>query len=129
MCFLALSGLILMIFENELIFRSIDHRQTWLSSLIKTAISITTVILVMLVICYNRLDLEMYAVNNSLGHWRVGLTEKNIVMIVLEIFICSIHPFPSYRTSYHSTLMHPIPLSHIERDVALGLPSKSFVFF
>ena len=129
MCFLGVSGLILMIIENELIFQSIDHQQTWLSSLIKITISITTVILVMLVICYNRLDLEMYAVNNSLGHWRVGLTRNKIFMIILEIFICSIHPFPPYQTSYHSTLMHPIPLSHIERDVALGLPSKSFVVF
>lgn len=129
MCFLGLSGLVLMMIENELTFRSIEHQQAWLSSLIKITISITTMILVILVIYYNRLDLEMYAVNNSLGNWRVGLTGKKIFMIALELFICSIHPFPPYQTSYHSTRMHPIPLSYIERDVALGLPSESFDFF
>ena len=123
MCLLALLGIIFMIIENELSFKNIHHQQLMISLFIKTMISITTIVLVMLVFYYNRLNLEMYALTNSLGSWRVGLTRKKMVVILLEIFVCSIHPFPRYQTSNHLTPTHPLGLSYIETDVALGLPS------
>lgn len=128
MCFLALLGIILMIIENEINFEDINYQQTIISWSMKMIISITTIILVILVICYNRLNLEMYALNNSLGSWRVGLTNKKIILILLEILVCSIHPFPRYPTPNQSTSPHASDILHIETDVALGLPSNFTLF-
>ncbi len=126
MFFLGLTGVILMIIENEMTFRNIHHKQRILSLLIKTTISITTIILIVLVVYYNRLNLSLYAVNNSLDSWRVGLTSKKIFLILLEIFICLIHPFPFIPNTRpdQPTIIQTISLSYIDLDVALGLPSE-----
>jgi hypothetical protein len=116
MFILGLLGVILMIIENELTFRNINHKQTIVSFVIKIIISITTIILVGFVFYYNHLN----------NHWRVGITQKKIFLIFLEAFICLIHPIPfiSNVESNNLTITQSIPLSYIDIDVALGLLSK-----
>jgi potassium intermediate/small conductance calcium-activated channel subfamily N protein 2 len=128
MCFLGLLGIILMIIENEMTFMNINHKQTTLSLLLKIIMSITTVILVCLIVYYNCLNLNLYAVNNTLDSWRVGLTRKKTFFILLEIVICLIHPIPRYFPLI-STQTYSKSLSYIEIDVALSLPSEyNFLF-
>jgi potassium intermediate/small conductance calcium-activated channel subfamily N len=135
MCFLGLLGIILMIIENEKTFTNINHKQTTLSFLLKAIISITTIILVCLIVYYNHLNLKLYAVNNSLDSWRVGLTTRKTFLILLEIVICLIHPIPRYfpvisnQKPNNSILNNSKSVSYIEIDVALSLPSEyNFLF-
>lgn len=130
MCFIGIIGIILMILENELTFANIHHKQTKVSFFIKSKISITTIILVGLVFYYHRVSLSLYAVNNMLNSRCVGLTTRRVLLILLEAFICLIHPFPRYFTFIKNikpinlTSTTPVPLTYIDTDVALGLPSK-----
>jgi len=96
MCFLGILGIILMIIECELTFNLINHKDTTFSLLLKATISFTTIILVGLVFYYHRIDLTLYCVDNSIDDWRIALTRKKIFLIILEAFICMIHPIPGH---------------------------------
>jgi hypothetical protein len=135
-CFIALSGIVLMIVENEITFRSFDYHETYITSLIKLIITISTIILVSLIIYYHYQNAKLYCVNNSIQNWYVALTRAKIIQILVEVLICSIHPFPrgffvyrdlrSEMNNLNSTasLSVPVALSFVPMDVALGLPSK-----
>ncbi len=127
MCFLGLFGVILMIIENEITFMNVYDKGTYICWFIKLIITITTLILVGLVFYYHRLDLALYATNNSFHHWRIGLTPTKIFLILFEAFICMIHPIPLYFSNLkydNPTISNSISPTYITMDVALGLPSK-----
>jgi hypothetical protein len=96
MCFLGLFGIILMIIECELTFKRVDHKDTTFSLMLKATITFTTIILVGLVFYYHRIDLNVYCLDNSIDDWRIALTRKKIFLIILEIFICMVHPIPGH---------------------------------
>ncbi|CAF0895016.1 unnamed protein product [Rotaria sp. Silwood1] len=96
MCFLGILGIVLMIIECELTFNRIDHKDTTFSLLVKATLTFTTMILVGLVFYYHRIDLNLYCVDNSIDDWRIALTQKKIFLIILEAFICLIHPIPGH---------------------------------
>lgn len=96
MCFLGILGIILMLLECELTFNRIDHKETTSSLLLKATITFTTIILVALVFYYHRIDLNLYCVDNSIDDWRIALTHKKIFFIILEAFVCMIHPIPGH---------------------------------
>jgi hypothetical protein len=96
MCFLGVLGIILMIIECELTFNRVDHKDTTFSLLLKATITFTTIILVGLVFYYHRVDINLYCLDNSIDDWRIALTHKKIFLIILEAFICMIHPIPGH---------------------------------
>ncbi|CAF2599782.1 unnamed protein product [Rotaria sp. Silwood2] len=135
MVVLGLLGIILMIVDNELTFTHIDHHDTIFNWLVKLTITISTVLLIVLVLYYHYYDISLYCVNNSIEHWCIGLTGRKIVLIVLEIVICAVHPIPrkfpidqysrDASSSANSTKFYqsiPISLTYVPVDVALGLP-------
>lgn len=91
MCVIALLGVILMIIDTEFRFK---HITTTSTMLIRPALSISTIILIGLVIYYHVLDIRLYAINNHIADWRVTLTVRGLLIIISEIVVCSIHPFP-----------------------------------
>jgi len=142
MCAVALLGIILMIIENEITFTQINDRDTPASWSLKLIITISTIILIILVLIYHRLDLTLYAVINCADNWHVGLTYKRLFLIVLEVIVCAIHPavrsFPNYsntaikNSSLPSTIVTTHSITYVSLDIALSLPSKyntSFFFF
>jgi hypothetical protein len=96
MCFLGILGIVLMIIESEVSFHRVDHKDTTFSFFIKATISFTSIILVGLVFYYHRIDINLYCVDNSIDDWRIALTRKKILLIILEVFICMIHPIPGH---------------------------------
>ncbi|CAF3489330.1 unnamed protein product [Rotaria sp. Silwood1] len=132
MCFLGILGIILMIIENEITFSQNNNNDTILSWSIKIVISLSTIILIGLIFQYHRLDMSLYAVNNSIEDSLVTLTHWKIFSIVLEILICAIHPIPRSFPRYlntsstgkdsNSSTPPSYSLSYISIDVALGLP-------
>lgn len=136
MCTLGLFGVVLMIIENELYFRNLYHKQTVLSFFIKSSITISTIILLICIIYYKYLDLTLFTVNNSLNSIRIGLTGEKQLIIIFELIVCSIHPFPRHFPYTSETILnktssrpHPDRLTSIDTDLALGLPSKSINLF
>ena len=143
MCFLGLLGVVLMLISNEIMFRSNDGLKIcWFIQLL---ITISSVVLMSLVLIYHYSNMQLYAIENSLDNYRVGLTLKRIFLILFELFICSIHPIPRSfpwnwfskdsnipihaNTTDFSPVSSNIDPSYIAMDVALGLPSKSLRFF
>ncbi|CAF1029460.1 unnamed protein product [Rotaria sordida] len=132
---LAIVGIILMIIENELTFARVNKEDTKVSWSLKLIITITTVILLALIFYYHYLDMNLYSYRNMLEDWRIELTNRKILLIILEISICAVHPIPrSYPqsnsekinlTSIQSDSSSPNPysLSYTAVDVGLGLPS------
>lgn len=108
-------GIVLMIVANELTFNHLDERTTMSSWFIKLIITISTAMLLALLIYYHYLDLKLYSNQNALRYHLVGLTKKKMCLIIIELIVCAIHPFPR---SY----------PHIATDVGLGLPSKYLLF-
>lgn len=121
MCAVGISGVVLMVTENEIHFRHSCGVDTYLSWLIRLINSMTTAILVILVFCYHYHDLTLYAVDNSLKHWRIGFTINRMFLITIEVVVCAIHPFPahfSFQPQSKCTDM-TIPV-----NVVFGLPSE-----
>ncbi|CAF0777200.1 unnamed protein product [Didymodactylos carnosus] len=147
MCAIALLGIFLMITENELTFNRVDHKDTTISLLIKATITFTTIILTGFVFYYHRLDISLYCVDNSIDDWRIALTRSKLFLIILEAFVCAIHPIPGhflvewgsqYVHGYIS--LHPNPYQSpqlfpsmdnsttmMNRDDSSALPSGSYV--
>lgn len=133
-CFLGVLGIILMITANEITFSQINHKDTKFSWFMKLAISISTIILIGFVLKYHLLHAHLYSVNNSIDDWRITLTDTKIVLILLEVLICAVHPIPRTYPRYSNVTLHHYntnstkftqhSLSYISLDVALGLPSK-----
>ncbi|CAF3806436.1 unnamed protein product [Rotaria magnacalcarata] len=137
MCAVSFLGIILMIIDNEIAFARFDHHETISTWLLKLTITISSMVLIGLVLYYHYYEINLYCANNSIEHWRVGLTGKKLLSIILEIVICSIHPIPRHfpigqyshdernivnsTKSYQSTAI-PIALTYVPVDVALGLP-------
>jgi hypothetical protein len=85
-----------LIIENELTFNGIDHKDTTFSLLLKATITFSTILLTGLVFYYHRIDMNLYCVDNSIDDWRIVLTRTKIFTILLEAFICMIHPVPGH---------------------------------
>lgn len=96
MCFLGIIGILMMIIECELTFNRTSHKDSTFSLLFKSTITFTTIILVGLVFYYHRIDINLYCVDNSIDDWRIALTKKKLFLIILEAFICIIHPIPGH---------------------------------
>ncbi|CAF3827993.1 unnamed protein product [Rotaria sordida] len=138
MCFLGILGIILMIIENEITFSQVNDNDTILTWSIKIIITLSTVVLIGFIFQYHRLDLSLYAVNNSIENIRATLLNRKILLILLEILVCAIHPIPHsipryFRASLknldsNSSTSTPYTLSHIDIDVALGLPMFARVY-
>ncbi|CAF1481212.1 unnamed protein product [Rotaria sordida] len=130
MCFLGILGIVLMIIENELTFKQIEDKDTIAAWSIRLTITISTAILIVVILIYHRLKLSLSCIDNSFDDWRRGLTKKGILLITLEIIICAVHPVPRSFPRHEQEIMEtsnsteptPYPYSHINIDVALGLP-------
>ncbi len=118
-----------MIIENEITFAYIDNKDTKVTWFIKLIITLSTVILIALIFYYHRLDITLFAYRNSLDGRYVVLTFTRIMTITIEVLICIIHPMPRAYPHGDPQQVDPVSysLSYASVDVALGLPSKSFL--
>jgi hypothetical protein len=79
----------------NLVFNS-DWTLNQVSFIIKCLITLSTVILLILLAVYHRLNVRLYCINNFLKDWRIAICKERILLIVLEVVICCIHPFPTF---------------------------------
>ena len=135
MCFLAILGITLMIIANELIFDRVLDGDTQSSWTMKLFITMSTVVLLVLLVYYHYLDIKLYSVQNSLSDQRIGIRWRRIFLIILELIICSIHPYPETFPYVEAPKLDlnatntPHSLSYTAVDIGLSLPSEFVLFF
>ena len=114
MCFVALFGVVMMVVDCELRFAAFPSA---ILIFTRSLVTVSTLLLVGLVLYYHALDIRLYAINNHIADWRITITIRNILFIICECLVCSVHPFFDYGKSTSR-------LSWME--VFLTLPSSSF---
>lgn len=90
----ALIGIVLMVIETELYMHGEYTKDETPSLLVKLCITISTVTLLGFVLWYHILDIKLFMCDNSLEDWRLAISWKRMLRIVLELLIYAIHPIP-----------------------------------
>ncbi|XP_064425528.1 small conductance calcium-activated potassium channel protein 2, partial [Latimeria chalumnae] len=65
------------------------------SLILKCLISLSTVTLLGLILAFHYRYMQFFMKDNSLEDWRITLSSKKILWILLELVVCLIHPFPT----------------------------------
>ena len=128
----ALVGILLMVIETELSIEKVYYKYEVGSILVKTCISISTVIMLGFIVWYHWLDVKIYMIDNSLEDWRLAISTTRVIKILLELLVYAIHPIPgNYEYSYRLSSMEvapsgtpqtPAPVISVPVDVILSLP-------
>lgn len=122
----ALMGILFMIVENELSAALYYDKSSVYSHAIKTIISVTTVILLALIGAYHALEVQLFMIDNCADDWRIAMTLKRIGQILLELFICVIHPIPYELYFTWTTRLNNhggrLVSTQVPLDVVLSLP-------
>lgn len=91
---LAMIGIVIMVVETELFISYGMEKVSIASIILKSIISITTVVL-MLCICLNYYTgAQIKMLDAGLKEWYMAISHWHWFGLVLELLICSIHPFP-----------------------------------
>ncbi|CAF0901051.1 unnamed protein product [Rotaria sordida] len=127
--FFAMIGLLFMVLEQELTMAKVYDKDDWCSLLLKSCITLSTVILVSMILFYHALEVKLFMVDNCLDDWRIAMTWQRILQLGAEVSICAIHPIPgkfefewtthmSNKADYHSQ----IKTARVYIDILLSLP-------
>lgn len=127
--FLAMIGLFLMVLEQELTMAKVYDKNNWCSLLLKSFITLSTLILLAMIIFYHALEVKLFMIDNCLDDWRIAMTWQRVLQIGAEVLICAIHPIPgsitfewtthmSNKADYHSQ----IKTARVYIDILLSLP-------
>ncbi|CAH8633679.1 unnamed protein product [Heterobilharzia americana] len=93
-------GIIAAFLDIEFISRSLYHKNSIYSMIMRILISFSTVILLLLIISYHTYDIMVFLCEEYTKDWRICVTKYRVIQIVTELFICSIHPFPGIDLFY-----------------------------
>ncbi|CAF0745665.1 unnamed protein product, partial [Adineta ricciae] len=127
--FFAMIGLLLMVLEQELTMAKVYDKNNWCSLLLKSFITLSTLILVAMIVFYHALEVKLFMIDNCLDDWRIAMTWQRVLQIGAEVSICAIHPIPGSITFNWTThmsnkadnpsLMKTVP---VYVDILLSLP-------
>ncbi|CAF4863804.1 unnamed protein product, partial [Rotaria sp. Silwood1] len=127
--FFAMIGLLLMVLEQELTMAKVYDKNNWCSWLLKSFITLSTLILLAMIIFYHALEVKLFMIDNCLDDWRIAMTWQRVLQITAEVTICAIHPIPGSITfdwtthmSNKSDLYSQIKIARVYIDILLSLP-------
>ncbi|CAC5394631.1 KCNN3 [Mytilus coruscus] len=89
-----ISGIVLMIVETELTMAKVYDKESHYSIVLKSIICISTIILLGLILAYHALEIQLFAVDNCVEDWRIAISWKRMLQLILEIIICAVNPIP-----------------------------------
>lgn len=123
--FFALVGIVLMVAETELYMAGVYTKSDTPSLLVKSCITISTVTLLGFVIWYHALDVKLFMCDNSVEDWRLAMSRKRVLKIMLELITYAIHPIPGdYDFEWTTLDVHTHQISHwtVPVDVIFSMP-------
>lgn len=92
---MALIGILFMLVENELYLQECITKLSATSIILKSVVSVSTIILLFAVVMYYMTEIKLRLTDNELDDWRLLVTFPNVnYKVFLEILICAIHPLP-----------------------------------
>lgn len=93
--FMALIGFVIMLVENELFYAGFITKLSTMSIVLKSFVSLSTVILLIAVVLYYVTEIKMRMTDNQIDDWRLLVAFPNTnLKLSLEMLICIIHPLP-----------------------------------
>lgn len=92
--FMALIGFVFMLVENELFYAGFITKLSTMSIVLKSFVSLSTVILLIAVVLYYVTEIKMRMTDNQIDDWRLLVAFPNTnLKLFLEMLICIIHPY------------------------------------
>ncbi|KAF6716209.1 Small conductance calcium-activated potassium channel protein 3 [Oryzias melastigma] len=91
----ALLGILLMIIHTE-ICPHVKQPGSKVSMTINSFISLSTGCLLVLVIAFHYKDIRLFIIDHNQVDWRIAMTSHRVIVIILELLVCGIHPVGSY---------------------------------
>ena len=124
--FLALLGIAIMILETEICAADFINRAHVASIILKITITMTTIACLGALLWYHKVNIKLFTVNNSMEDWRVALTYRHVISIVIEMLVVGIHPMPGdYKITWRTTDVDAHKWGRqvdIPLDVVLSMP-------
>ncbi|KAK3098159.1 hypothetical protein FSP39_016769 [Pinctada imbricata] len=107
-------GIILMILETELTMADVYTKDDVYSIVLKSLISLSTLVLLALIMAYHIVEIQLFAIDNCVEDWRIAISWRRCLQLGLELIVCAIHPIPgAFYFSWTTT-------NAISCDVSLG---------
>ncbi|XP_058503025.1 intermediate conductance calcium-activated potassium channel protein 4 isoform X1 [Solea solea] len=91
----ALLGILLMIIHAE-ICPFVYKPGTNIALIVNCSITLSTGCLIVLIIAFHYKDIRLFINDHNQVDWRIALTSHRILVITLELLVCSIHPIGTY---------------------------------
>ncbi|XP_060600485.1 small conductance calcium-activated potassium channel protein 2-like isoform X3 [Ruditapes philippinarum] len=92
---MAFFGIALMLVETECFIRGVFTKTDAGSVILKSLISLSTVVLLLAILLYHATGVMIQMADNSWEDWRLAMHfPVSYLKIVLELLLCSIHPIP-----------------------------------
>lgn len=120
---LAMIGIILMVFEAELYINQKISKLGFYSLMLKCLISLSTVFLLIFICAEYYVSAKIRALDSNIQSVLSMMTFRQWMYLVLELVVCSIHPFPgNIKFEYSSTqgVIHSVSIDAILSIVMLG---------
>ncbi|XP_067651907.1 small conductance calcium-activated potassium channel protein 3-like isoform X1 [Haliotis asinina] len=92
--FMALSGIVFMVIENELFYSDTYEKGDVVSLFLKSMTSISTLLLLVTICVYYHTGMEIRMVDGGVDDPLVVTPVSMWFMLVAELIVCAIHPFP-----------------------------------
>ncbi|XP_076467194.1 small conductance calcium-activated potassium channel protein-like [Babylonia areolata] len=123
---LALTGVLLMVLETELVAHDVVSRADVSSFLLKLGVTLSTAGCVAVTAWYHVLDVRLFTINNSMEDWRLAITPRRLAAMAVEMAVLLVHPVPGDFHVSWMTMDSDGDLSarrvSIPLDVVLSLP-------
>ncbi|XP_061572550.1 intermediate conductance calcium-activated potassium channel protein 4 [Cololabis saira] len=98
-CALALStallGILLMIIHAEICYHFYGPGSK-VSLIINCSISLSTGCLLVFIIAFHYKDIRLFIIDHNQVDWHIAMTSHRVLVIILELLVCVIHPVGSY---------------------------------
>ncbi|KAM4539729.1 small conductance calcium-activated potassium channel protein 1-like [Odontesthes bonariensis] len=114
-------GVVMMVMETELSW-SIYSKSSTYSFTLKSIISVSTLILLGFIVAYHSCEVQLYVHDIGAEDWRIAMTTNRLALIVLELAVAIIHPYPVGLLAYVHQTPARMSLSETELEIMLALP-------
>ncbi|PAA74059.1 hypothetical protein BOX15_Mlig020030g2 [Macrostomum lignano] len=88
-------GIFVMILETELTMAKLYEKVDVYSTILRSLISISTLVLVALILGYHALEIQLFSIDNCIEDWRIAITSRRVAQMLAEVCICAVHPVPN----------------------------------
>ncbi|GAB1606023.1 small conductance calcium-activated potassium channel protein 1 [Argonauta hians] len=116
-------GIAVMVLETELTMADVYGKDEPVSKSMKSLISVSTVILLGLILAYHALEVQLFAVDNCVEDWRIAISWRRGMQLLLEIVVCAIHPIPGdFYFMWSTSLKQSVESVQVPVDIILSIP-------